>query len=653
MVLSGYTFHAAQFYLRMEKTCPESNRVLLKKLLRSDPLCKRTDELFADLLTTARVLGPEHFPPMYGISVTNGGRRIVPLAGNGAAPEMTYEDWLSFLREMSGCWLLPNEHRSGGRLHEVLFSGETIRLDGVEQTEEELLAFLKRLPDQTLLTQRVEPDEKSAQAAGLPVLHFALTRDENRVEPLLLRWEDHGRSGKYTPFSYAEMVRQPDPEDARIRAVKEFAYEIARQYPEMPYVGVSAVLTEDGFTVLRVDTRMEMAWIRPPLPPRCTRAAQSLCACRVKASRSVFEQIHAYFFAWRAHRRGFVDFMYRNWLRGVQEDKQTAHTTRAQKRWAHKRGFYSYRIAQYGLTEENYKDFLSDYQYKRLRPLNPGFQKWFWNKTNLPDILRGYVGYLPRYFFRVLYSEGRQYIYDYDGRGKCCWADVIRCLRQERDLVMKPAVGSHGKGFFHMQCADGESFSVNGTAYTAAELELFLEEKIDEDYIVTEYIRMHPYLEEIYSGVTGTVRLMVLRRRGRMSVRYGYFRIGTSFTGATDNIADGGLVVPVDIDTGAFSGAELLREHQFLPCPVHPDTGREISGRMPHWEKIMGEICRISEDLSPLEYLGYDIVVTEDSFRILEINMHQDLHKYPQYPSDVKEYLAGRSAQKKTLGRTR
>ena len=129
-----------------------------------------------------------------------------------------------------------------------------------------------------------------------------------------------------------------------------------------------------------------------PLTDSCRRAAQILCGGRKKNTlKDVFARIRAYTFAWRAHRRGFVDFMYRNWLRGVQEDNQTAHTTRAQKRWAHKRGFYSYRIAQYGLTEENYRSFLSDYQYKRLRPLKPTCPI-FWRTTvsTCPGTSSGY-----------------------------------------------------------------------------------------------------------------------------------------------------------------------------------------------------------------------------------------------------------------------
>lgn len=111
MVLSGCTFHAARFYLRVEKSCPAENRPLLKKLLLTDPLCKRTDELFSDLLTSARILGREHFPDLYGLAVTTGGRRIVPLAEGRA--DMTARDWAAFLREQGGCWVLPNEHGPG------------------------------------------------------------------------------------------------------------------------------------------------------------------------------------------------------------------------------------------------------------------------------------------------------------------------------------------------------------------------------------------------------------------------------------------------------------------------------------------------------------------------------------------------------------
>ena len=38
-------------------------------------------------------------------------------------------------------------------------------------------------------------------------------------------------------------------------------------------------------------------------------------------------------------------------------------------------------------------------------------------------------------------------------------------------------------------------------------------------------------------------------------------------------------------------------------------------------------------------HLGFDIVITESGFKLLEINTHQELHRYPEYNNDVKEFL--------------
>ena len=103
----------------------------------------------------------------------------------------------------------------------------------------------------------------------------------------------------------------------------------------------------------------------------------------------------------------------------------------------------------------------------------------------------------------------------------------------------------------------------------------------------------------------------------------------------------------MELETGRFGSAELLAEHEFRPCPTHPDTGVPVEGTLPHWEEMKAEIEKICAYLSPLEYLGFDIVITEDGFRILEINTHQDLHKYPYYPQEVKDYFAGKLAQRK------
>jgi len=52
--------------------------------------------------------------------------------------------------------------------------------------------------------------------------------------------------------------------------------------------------------------------------------------------------------------------------------------------------------------------------------------------------------------------------------------------------------------------------------------------------------------------------------------------------------------------------------------------------------RVIPELCRY---ISPLEYLGFDVVMTDSGFKILEINTHQDLHRYPTYNENVHAYF--------------
>ena len=76
------------------------------------------------------------------------------------------------------------------------------------------------------------------------------------------------------------------------------------------------------------------------------------------------------------------------------------------KKWALERGFYPGRIELYGLTEENWKDYMPDYQYFMLHPLNNHFLKWL-DKTTLKYVLNsnGCESTMPEYY---VYVENEQ-----------------------------------------------------------------------------------------------------------------------------------------------------------------------------------------------------------------------------------------------------
>ena len=57
---------------------------------------------------------------------------------------------------------------------------------------------------------------------------------------------------------------------------------------------------------------------------------------------------------------------------------------------------------------------------------------------------------------------------------------------------------------------------------------------------------------------------------------------------------------------------------------VHPDSGEAFKGKIKGWDQIKSQILAIGDYYPELSYMGYDLAVTDDGFRILEINSLQD-----------------------------
>ena len=159
-------------------------------------------------------------------------------------------------------------------------------------------------------------------------------------------------------------------------------------------------------------------------------------------------------------------------------------------------------------------------------------------------------------------------------------------------------------------------------------------------YNITEYLENNRDLSEFYKDVTFTIRIMVINDKiTSPQIANAYLRIATKKTGNTDNIGSGGVCARINLETGEIFEPEKLRNHIITPCPVHPDTGAIIRGVIPNWREIKEGVKDVSRYICQLEYMGFDVVATEDSFKILEINTHQDLHRYHHYGSEVHRYF--------------
>ena len=654
LLFRGFTFATADewFYLESIKKYKRKNNIGMsdKDIFSLLPFDAKFDKLFGDVLSTSYALDkhPELLPEQYYILLTrDGGQLILPLRP-GLAQSM--DGIVSLIHEKGSVLVRRASNSVKTKEHICRFDGESFFFDEKPLDEAGLRERIASLPSGTIITELVKTD-------FAPTLHLAFLNRGDGPELLfsvLTEAQEGTARNWYTQNRELSAVDEDgNYAGGRIESfpdIEKALRGIAAEFNELEYMSFALRLTDGGFKILRVDTGADLTY----LENFNDKTAEFIRFKRSKKPRFVgFKRamtiIDRYFWSFRAKRRGFMDYMYRGWKRALREDMRDKHTTAAEKKWAHERGFLSYHIKQYGLTEDNWRDCLSDRDYKWLRPLNNEYRKLLWDKVTLRYCLDKYRRYLPEYYYHIVPRNGKTELLkmpdcpEYLPRSL---DGLLELLRERKLLAMKPTVGSHGIGFYRLGF-DGERYTVNGEEKTESEMLTFFA-SLNDYYNISEYIVMHSALGKIYSQVACTVRIMVINRSGLDPViENAYFRIGTKSTGFTDNIGSGGVFAYVDEKTGFFHDAEVIKEHVISPCPLHPDTGARIEGYLPHWDEVLSVIPEVCRYISPLEYLGFDVVITDSGFKILEIITHQDLHRYPTYNENVRSYFMNKLALKK------
>lgn len=344
-------------------------------------------------------------------------------------------------------------------------------------------------------------------------------------------------------------------------------------------------------------------------------------------------------------RKGYSSYYVSNFSKLLKDAYRKSPLPRNEKKWAYKRGFFPWRIQQYGLNENNYKSIISDEDYLYLYPLNNNYRKWIDDKLTFRYVLAPFQKYVPEYYFHLVKERGIMRLMDCPEEFDSTIDGLIALLKAKKLLAMKPTAGEKGVGFFKLESVE-DGFLVNGEQKTQDEMKEFFSTL--SDHIVTEYVDAHPLLNRINPYSVNTLRVMVINEHGNDPIiPFVYMRVGTKQSGTVDNVSQGGMVCKVDVETGRFYDAETLNNHVYHKVINHPDTNEPLEGILPHWELIKNTIIQISSYIPQLRWLGFDVAITTDGFKIVEVNSHQGLHKANEYPPEVNRFLFSELEKKK------
>ena len=352
--------------------------------------------------------------------------------------------------------------------------------------------------------------------------------------------------------------------------------------------------------------------------------------------------------------KGLVPYQSTRWPHDVWADFTSKNGLSVKdKLWAYKHGFLSYRIPQYGITEDNWRDFISDFEYRWLRHINTKYKYWLEDKITLKYIASDFKECFPGYYYYTSLKDGENRVIpmmDVPEGYDATYGDIIRLAKDKKLLALKPDEGSHGEGFYKLAWDDEAGFTLNGEPASEEDVLAILENPANQ-YLITEYIVMHPQLMEIYPGSVNTIRVTVFKRDGRTpQIGNVYMRIGSSRTGVVDNVAAGGIVAAVDIESGRYGDAKILDgidQGNLIDCPVHPDTGVQIEGVLPNWEYAKEKILQIAAAIPQLEYFGFDLAITQDGIKLPEINRFPDFPRIDKLTPEIIEYLLYKLDRKK------
>lgn len=217
----------------------------------------------------------------------------------------------------------------------------------------------------------------------------------------------------------------------------------------------------------------------------------------------------------------------------------------------------------------------------------------------------------------------------------------------EKELVLKPIDGNKGRGIIFFSAKEN-GVLINNSMKSLEEAEYDITKL--NNYLVVEKIKQANYSEKIFPKTANTIRLLVMEdpdSNYKPFIARAVHRFGRVSTIPADNWSRGGLSAPINLETGRMGLGIMHPKHtngELKYYKNHPDTEERIEGvNIPFWDEIKKVALDLTQQLN-IKYVGWDILVTDNSFYFIEGNCNSDLdliqvHEPLLIDSRVKRFL--------------
>lgn len=282
------------------------------------------------------------------------------------------------------------------------------------------------------------------------------------------------------------------------------------------------------------------------------------------------------------------------------------------------RGFLSQSVLLYPMTVENRHLFVTDYQCSVRTPDINGIYRVLVKDKLLFDMMTQLFPalHIPTH---GIVDRGRL-LYGAKPADRDLVEHIAALLETRPGLVLKPVVGGGGAGIAILRRQDN-AFSVNDNRLTPSEFRDWLARR--QRNLICDYIVQAPELAALYPCTTNTVRLLTMWDGDEPFAASAVLRIGTAMSYPVDNGMMGGIAAGIDLRTGVVGRAVSFprKSRKVHWYSSHPDSGQPIEGMaIPGWTSLIDQMMEVCRHVPYLRYIGWDLVVTADGFKLVEGN---------------------------------
>lgn len=280
--------------------------------------------------------------------------------------------------------------------------------------------------------------------------------------------------------------------------------------------------------------------------------------------------------------------------------------------WRH--GFTVEHAMLYGLDRRDPREYLSDearlYRCSRINPLPQVFDQ----KLLLRQLLRDLDVAQPEVV--ALVTQFGVQLDPLGTRGQYLTPAVFAewLAADGGRFIVKPQNGMYGRGIGLVELDSGVLVVRQGHHTRPFRPG----SDLPPNSLVERRAGQHAFWESLSPASVNTLRILTLWTPGddEPFVARAIQRIGTRETLPTDNWDGGGLLAPVNLESGRLGFGRINRfrtKREDRPYSHHPDTDVQIEGAvLPGWKDILATTLRVTRELPAAYYVGWDVAVAED-----------------------------------------